>query len=49
MMFGFIQFAAGIAGLVQYPLFKWYEAYEGSYLHVSIKDIRSSYITFLTK
>ncbi|XP_060571702.1 equilibrative nucleobase transporter 1-like [Ruditapes philippinarum] len=36
VLFGFIQLSAGIAGLAQYPLFQWFDAYEGSYMHVSI-------------
>lgn len=36
VLFGFIQFAAGIAGLLQYPLFEWSGAYHGSFDHVNI-------------
>ena len=36
VLFGFIQFAAGIAGLLQYPLFEWAGGYEGSFDHVSL-------------
>ena len=35
VLFGFIQFAAGVAGLLQYPLFEWSGAYVGSFDHVS--------------
>ncbi|XP_052265197.1 equilibrative nucleobase transporter 1-like isoform X9 [Dreissena polymorpha] len=36
VMFGFLQMSAGIAGLAQYPLFQWYDAYAGSALHLNI-------------
>ncbi|KAL3837412.1 hypothetical protein ACJMK2_022771 [Sinanodonta woodiana] len=36
VLFGFLQFAAGIAGLIQYPIFEWYEAYPNAAQHVSI-------------
>ncbi|XP_045184718.2 equilibrative nucleobase transporter 1-like [Mercenaria mercenaria] len=34
-LMGMVLFAGGIGGLFQYPLFQWYEAYEGSYTHVN--------------
>lgn len=47
VLFGFIQLSAGLAGLVQYPLFKWYEAYEGSYMHVNILLLALQVSTFI--
>ncbi|XP_045184731.2 equilibrative nucleobase transporter 1-like [Mercenaria mercenaria] len=35
-LMGILLFVTGLGGLIQYPLFKWYEAYDGSYLHVNI-------------
>ncbi|XP_045208654.2 arginine transporter 1-like [Mercenaria mercenaria] len=36
VLLGFMQLSAGIAGLAQNPLFQWYDAYDGSYMHVNI-------------
>ncbi|KAK3597276.1 hypothetical protein CHS0354_005035 [Potamilus streckersoni] len=36
VLFGFVQFAAGVAGLIQYPIFEWYEGYPKAAQHVSI-------------
>ncbi|XP_053408084.1 equilibrative nucleobase transporter 1-like isoform X2 [Mercenaria mercenaria] len=35
VLFGFIELSAGIAGLAQYPLFQWYDGYDGSYMNVN--------------
>ncbi|KAH3868483.1 hypothetical protein DPMN_031678 [Dreissena polymorpha] len=42
-MFGFLQMSAGIAGLAQYPLFQWYDAYAGSALHVRTYNYYKSF------
>ncbi|KAL4228681.1 hypothetical protein ACF0H5_011725 [Mactra antiquata] len=47
VLFGMLQVSAGIAGLVQYPLFTWYDAYEGSYMHVNIFLLVLQVVTLL--
>ena len=46
VLFGFVQCAAGIAGVLQYPLFEWSGAYIGSLAHVSILITVSTHCLF---